>query len=101
MPNFYDINEYKQSLEDGQYWKPMKETGNIEFGIIKIIPKVIDAQKPHLKDEIYHITSGKGKITIKNQTYEVGPNMIFFVPRNTNHHFHDIIETIEGVYFLN
>ncbi|HNW96994.1 MAG TPA: AraC family transcriptional regulator [Bacteroidales bacterium] len=42
-------------------------------------------------------TKGKGTVKISNETYEINPNRLFFIPANTEHSFH-FSERSQGFY---
>ena len=94
--NFADvILDMKAQKEE---FRRILETRNIALGIWKIEVGESDFQTPHERDEVYIILSGKAKLKIEEKIFEVSPNKIFFVKRDTEHNFFDIVEDVELIY---
>ena len=50
-------------------------------------PRPTDPQKPHVRDEIYIIASGRGKFTCSGQSTSFEPGDALFVPGGAEHRF--------------
>ena len=48
-----------------------------------------DYQKPHQEDEAYFVIKGSGRITVAGQVSPLQPGDLIFVPKSTEHRFHD------------
>ncbi len=53
-----------------------------------------DLQQPHTEDEVYYVVSGRGRITVGDESRDVGPGSIVFVATAVPHRFHDITEDL-------
>ena len=53
-----------------------------------------DPQSPHGEDELYHVVSGRGRITVADETRDVGSGSLIFVAARVSHRFHDITERL-------
>jgi mannose-6-phosphate isomerase-like protein (cupin superfamily) len=53
-----------------------------------------DRQQPHTEDEVYYVVSGRAKVTVGEETRDVGPGSIVFVATAVAHRFHDITEDL-------
>lgn len=51
------------------------------------VPKDIDTQTPHDRDELYFIYSGQGEFVIAGERHLFAPGMVFFVPAHIEHRF--------------
>lgn len=57
-----------------------------------------DTQVPHVEDEVYVVTAGRGKFTGGAHGHvAVGPGMVLFVPAGEDHRFIDIEENLSMV----
>lgn len=54
------------------------------------------------EEEIYVILAGRARLELGDETAEVGPGDVAYVPRNTRHRMHGIsAEPLEYLYFAN
>jgi mannose-6-phosphate isomerase-like protein (cupin superfamily) len=53
-----------------------------------------DLQQPHTEDEVYYVVSGRARITVGDESRDVGPGSIVFVATAVPHRFHDITEDL-------
>jgi mannose-6-phosphate isomerase-like protein (cupin superfamily) len=60
----------------------------------------VDRQQPHTEDEAYYIVSGRGRMTVGDDTRDVGPGTTIFVGAAVPHRFHDIAEELVIVVFF-
>jgi len=63
----------------------LSQYGNLTFDIYK--PREVDKQRPHDKDEIYMIISGKGILNCNQKRTNCMQGDILFVPAGTEHNF--------------
>src|ERR1700722_13337948 len=75
-------------------------TKDLSVGTYSLRAGAIDPQSPHTEDEIYVVTAGVGHFTGGDQTVEVGPGTVLFVPANEAHRFHDITEDLALLVFF-
>ena len=50
-------------------------------------PKVIDPQKPHTRDEVYFVVSGKGEFVVAGERTGFGPGDALFAAAGVEHRF--------------
>jgi len=60
----------------------------------------VDRQQPHGEDEVYHVIAGRGRITVDEETEEVGPGSVVYVAATLPHRFHDIVEDLTILVFF-
>jgi mannose-6-phosphate isomerase-like protein (cupin superfamily) len=53
-----------------------------------------DLQQPHTEDEVYYVISGRGLITVGEETRPVEAGSTVFVATAVPHRFHDITEDL-------
>jgi mannose-6-phosphate isomerase-like protein (cupin superfamily) len=75
-------------------------TKDLSVGTYSLRTGAIDAQSPHTEDEIYVVTAGSAHFTGGDQTVEVGPGTVLFVPAKEAHRFHDITEDLALLVFF-
>jgi mannose-6-phosphate isomerase-like protein (cupin superfamily) len=61
------------------------QLGNLSLDIYK--PNGVDRQKPHDRDEIYMVISGKGILNCDNNKTNYKPGDILYVPAGQEHKF--------------
>jgi mannose-6-phosphate isomerase-like protein (cupin superfamily) len=94
-----------QAWELGEVEAARKATGRLyhEFltvddlsaGVYVLEAGGIDPQSPHTEDELYYVVSGRGAITVGDETREVTAGSLVFVAATVPHRFHDIAERLE------
>lgn len=67
---------------------------DLSIGTYSLRAGAIDPQRPHTEDEVYAVTSGRGRFTGGDQTIDVAAGSVFFVPAGEAHRFHDITEDL-------
>ena len=71
------------------------ETSRFEFVVVEWPPNNKGTMVAHSeKEQTFYILSGNGKVTIGDETEEVKPGHIVFVPRNTPHTTESFDETL-------
>ncbi len=66
------------------------ERGSIQVKLYA--PRDRDLQKPHTRDELYFVTSGRGKFFCDGKTTEFGPGDMLFVAAGLEHRFVDFTD---------
>ncbi len=54
-----------------------------------------DPQQPHREDEVYYVVRGRSRFVAGDETIEVGPGAVLYVPKELPHRFVDIREDLE------
>src|SRR5918993_3345119 len=67
---------------------------DLSAGLYVLDAGAVDRQQPHTEDEVYVIVAGRSRFTAGDETREVGPGDMLFVPASVPHRFHDIVETL-------
>jgi len=83
--------------------RPYLEFGRrttLSVGLYALAAGAVDRQQPHGEDEVYHVVSGRGRITVGEETRDVGPGSVVFVGATVPHRFHDIGEELRSLVFF-
>ncbi len=67
---------------------------DLSVGTYSLRAGAADTQRPHTEDEIYVVTGGHAKFTGGDETVEVGPGTVLFVPASEAHRFHEVTEDL-------
>ena len=67
---------------------------DLSVGTYSLRAGAVDAQLPHGEDEVYVVTAGAARFTAGEQTVDVVPGTVLFVPAHEEHRFHDITEDL-------
>ena len=78
----------------GQRYREFLRVPDLSAGLYVLGPGASDPQSPHAEDELYHVVSGRGRITVGDETREVGAGSLVFVAATVPHRFHDITERL-------
>jgi mannose-6-phosphate isomerase-like protein (cupin superfamily) len=75
---------------DGARYCTVLEHGTLDIEIYA--PRGTDPQKPHTRDEVYFVVSGRGEFRNGKKLERFGPGDVLFVPALEDHRF----ETFTG-----
>jgi mannose-6-phosphate isomerase-like protein (cupin superfamily) len=53
-----------------------------------------DPQQPHNEDEVYCVVSGRGKMRLEEDLFDIGPGSVAFVPAHAAHRFESIVDDL-------
>jgi mannose-6-phosphate isomerase-like protein (cupin superfamily) len=67
---------------------------DLSVGLYVLAAGQPDLQQPHTEDEVYYVVTGRGRITVGDETRDVRPGSIVFVGASVPHRFHDITEDL-------
>jgi mannose-6-phosphate isomerase-like protein (cupin superfamily) len=59
-----------------------------------------DPQSPHTEDEVYYVVSGRARILVADEDYEVQAGSLVYVAKNVAHHFYSIEEDLTVLVFF-
>jgi mannose-6-phosphate isomerase-like protein (cupin superfamily) len=62
----------------------------LEHGTLSVeiyAPGGTDPQKPHTRDEVYAVISGRGEFVLESERRPFGPGDVLFVPARAVHRF--------------
>lgn len=88
-----DDLEAERIANDGAYLRFLHER-NMSAGLYALDAGSTDPQKPHDEDEIYLVVSGRGAITVGEETTQVARGSVVYVPAGVPHRFHHISEDL-------
>jgi mannose-6-phosphate isomerase-like protein (cupin superfamily) len=75
-------------------------SGALSVGLYVLPAGGVDGQQPHTEDEAYYIVSGRSRMTVGEETRDVGAGTTIFVAAGVPHRFHDIAEELVIVVFF-
>jgi mannose-6-phosphate isomerase-like protein (cupin superfamily) len=84
----------------GRLYHEFIRTHDLSVGLYALPAGGTDPQGPHTEDEVYHVVSGRGVITVGDEERPVGPGSVIFVAADVVHRFHDITEDLEILVFF-
>ena len=73
------------ALKSDYRW--LVERSEFDIGVYR--PDKVDAQTPHMRDELYVVASGTGRFIVGNESLSFEPGDMFFVPAGVEHRFED------------
>jgi mannose-6-phosphate isomerase-like protein (cupin superfamily) len=79
----------------GRLYHEFIRVPDLSAGIYTLEAGATDPQQPHTEDELYCVVSGRGVVTVGNETRPVVPGTVIFVAATVPHRFHDIAERLE------
>ncbi|MGW1072384.1 cupin domain-containing protein [Streptomyces sp. NPDC002537] len=88
-----DELEAERAANEGAYLQFLRER-NMSVGLYALDAGDLDPQSPHSQDEVYVVMSGRGAITVGDETTEVGRGSVVYVPAGAVHRFHHISEDL-------
>lgn len=63
-------------------------------GLYVLLAGEADPQLPHHEDELYVVTSGRGRLRVGASDFPVAAGSVCYVPRESEHRFHSISEDL-------
>jgi mannose-6-phosphate isomerase-like protein (cupin superfamily) len=88
-----DDVDAERAANQGAYLRFLKER-NLSAGLYALKAGEQDTQSPHGQDEIYFVVSGRGAITVGEETTTVARGSVVYVPAGVPHRFHHITEDL-------
>nr|WP_153427467.1 cupin domain-containing protein [Streptomyces alkaliphilus] len=85
--------EAERLANDGAYLQFLRER-NMSVGLYALNAGEPDPQTPHREDEVYLVVSGRGSLTVGEETVQVGRGSVVYVPAGVPHRFHHITEDL-------
>jgi mannose-6-phosphate isomerase-like protein (cupin superfamily) len=77
---------------NGDRFATVLEHGSLDIEIYA--PRGTDPQKPHTRDEIYFVVSGKGEFRNGDELERFAPGDVLFVPAYADHRFETFTEDL-------
>ena len=91
------LNKLKKS---NSYFHTFIDKKSLAAGVIFLKPGENDTQDPHESDEIYYILDGNGFLRINEKSHPIKKGQIYFVAKNTPHHFYGNTVNLSVLYFF-
>ena len=88
-----DELEAERSANDGAYLQFLRER-RMSAGLYALDRGTADPQQPHRQDELYCVVSGRGAVTVGDETTAVARGSVVYVPAGVPHKFHHITEDL-------
>lgn len=85
--------EAERAANDGAYLRFLRER-HMSAGLYALSKGEQDTQQPHAQDEVYLIVSGRGALTVGDETTPVARGSVVYVPAGVPHRFHHISEDL-------
>jgi len=87
--------ETRPGRTDGVRWKLLVDADRmpshgLSLGVLEFPPGTVLAPHRHSPQEVYLIQAGKGELRIGDETRDVGPGTVVYIPEN---HLHGIANT--------
>lgn len=79
------VDALKRLQDEGLPFTTLFKHGTLEVELYK--PELVDLQKPHTRDEIYVVATGKSQFTAGEVEYSVKSGDVLFVPAGMEHRF--------------
>jgi mannose-6-phosphate isomerase-like protein (cupin superfamily) len=91
----FDLAELAdRQRESGRPYLEFISVPDLSVGLYVLRAGEPDRQRPHTEDEVYYVVSGRGQVTVGEDTRAVGPGAIVFVATGVLHRFHDITDDL-------
>ena len=84
----------QERVASGRLYHEFIRTHDLSIGLYALAAGATDPQGPHTEDEVYHVVSGRGSITVGDEVRPVTAGSIVFVGADVPHRFHDIDEEL-------
>lgn len=83
------------STASGRLYHEFLTVADLSAGLYILEAGAADPQSPHTEDELYYVVSGRGAVTVGEETRDVVAGSLVFVAATIPHRFHDIVERLE------
>ena len=84
----------------GRLYHEFLSVPDLSAGLYVLEAGARDPQSPHGEDELYYVVSGRGRITVGDDSRDVAAGSLIFVAGGVAHQFHDIAERLEILAFF-
>jgi mannose-6-phosphate isomerase-like protein (cupin superfamily) len=79
----------------GRLYREFLRVPALSAGLYVLEAGETDPQQPHAEDELYHVVSGRARITVGDESRPVRAGSLVLVAAGVPHRFHDIEERLE------
>jgi quercetin dioxygenase-like cupin family protein len=95
-----DAGAYQMPPQVANHWVEHFRSESLSLGTYCIPAGGLDDQMPHREDEIYLVSSGRGRVVTDSGEAFVGPGDVVYVPAGEAHQFVDITEDMTLLVFF-
>lgn len=88
------------SSDDPNHYVEHLRNDDLSVGTYSIPAGGVDDQTPHTEDEIYVVVGGRAKIVGGDDSADLAPGSVVFVPANEEHRFVEITEDLTLLVFF-
>ncbi|NYI05448.1 cupin domain-containing protein [Allostreptomyces psammosilenae] len=88
-----DDLDAERAANEGAYLRFLRAR-NMSVGLYALEPGAADPQKPHDRDELYVVMSGRAYLTVGEETTQVARGSVVHVPAGVPNRFHHITESL-------
>lgn len=97
----FELAELTRELaEGGGLYHEFIRTHDLSVGLYVLEAGAVDPQSPHTEDEVYHVVSGRGRISVGDEDRPVTAGSVVFVGADVVHRFHDVEERLVVLVFF-
>ncbi len=87
-------------VKSGERYRQILNSPGLSTGVYILEAGTEDRQRPHERDEVYYVLSGRALLVSGPDTLEATPGRALFVPARLTHRFVDIQERLELLVFF-
>ena len=96
----HDLADIARRERAGAPYLEFIRVPNLSVGLYVLPAGGVDRQQPHAEDEVYHVVAGRGRLTVGDETTDVGPGSVVYVARRVPHRFHDVDPELRILVFF-
>jgi mannose-6-phosphate isomerase-like protein (cupin superfamily) len=80
--------------DSGRLYHEFIRTHDLSVGLYVLPAGGNDPKGPHTEDEVYHVISGRARMSVGSEARAVQAGSVVFVGADVEHRFHDIEEEL-------
>jgi mannose-6-phosphate isomerase-like protein (cupin superfamily) len=101
VKNFLALPDLLRDREaSGKRYLEFLRVPAMSAGVYVLAAGSTDPQAPHHEDELYYVIGGRAKMKSGDEDRTVDAGSVIFVPRNVEHRFYDISDTLTVLVFF-
>jgi quercetin dioxygenase-like cupin family protein len=101
VESFYDVGRVDEARRaSGRSYLEFLRTGQLSAGLYVLARGATDSQSPHSEDEVSIVLSGRGLVTVGDETRPVSAGSIVRAAPGVVHRFHDVDEELQLFVFF-
>jgi mannose-6-phosphate isomerase-like protein (cupin superfamily) len=92
----WELNEIDDGrAAESRLYREFLRVPDLSAGLYVLERGATDPQSPHTEDELYYVVTGRGMVTVGEETRAVTAGSLVFVPATVSHHFGEVVERME------